>query len=137
MNPEPGNYTKGENRKVNFAIIGIGSNIDAEKNISGMLKILGSGVNIVKVSKLVKTKPIGIKDQPDYTNGAVKIKTVLGFDELRMLLKNIEDRLGRDRKAQKYGPRTIDLDIVVWNGQIVNQEYYSRGFLRDSVKEVS
>ncbi|MDD4144305.1 MAG: 2-amino-4-hydroxy-6-hydroxymethyldihydropteridine diphosphokinase [Prolixibacteraceae bacterium] len=118
-------------------MIGIGSNIDAEKNISGILKILGSGVNIVKVSKLVKTKPIGIKDQPDYTNGAVKIKTVLGFDELRMLLKNIEDRLGRDRKAPKYGPRTIDLDIVVWNGQIVNQEYYSRGFLRDSVKEVS
>jgi 2-amino-4-hydroxy-6-hydroxymethyldihydropteridine diphosphokinase len=137
MNQESGYYYKRDNTGINVAIIGIGSNIDAEKNISAMLDILGSGVNIVKISKLVKTKPIGIKDQPDYINGAVKVETVLNIDKLRLLLKNIEDRLGRDREGPKFGPRTIDLDIIAWNGKIVHQEYFSRDFLRDSVDEVS
>lgn len=137
MNPEPGDCTKSENPGMNLVIIGIGSNIEAEKNIPAMLGILGSEAKILKISKLVKTKPIGIKNQPDYTNGAVKAETGLGMDEFRSLLKKVEDRLGRDRNAPKYGPRTIDLDIVVWNGKIVNREYFSRDFLRDSVDEVS
>lgn len=137
MNPEPGNDTENKYPGVNVAIIGIGSNIDAEKNILAMLDILGSEVTVVKISKLLKTKPIGIEDQPDYTNGAVKVETVFGIKELELLLKKIEDRLGRNRDAPKFGPRTIDLDIIVWNGQIVHQEYFSRGFLRDSVIEVS
>lgn len=58
-----------------IAIIGIGSNIDPEKNISSMIKILEKEVKVVKVSSLMKTKPIGIKNQPDFTNGAVKLKT--------------------------------------------------------------
>jgi 2-amino-4-hydroxy-6-hydroxymethyldihydropteridine diphosphokinase len=137
MTPESGDYIKGDNPGMNLVIIGIGSNIGPEKNIPAMLDILGSEVNIVKISKLVKTKPIGIKNQPDYINGAVKVVTGLGIDEFRSLLKKVEDRLGRDRNAPKYGPRTIDLDIVVWNGKIVNREYFSRDFLRDSVDEVS
>lgn len=120
----------------NVVIIGIGSNIDAEENISKMLKILSSEVEIKKISALVKTKPIGIVNQPDFTNGAVKIETPHKKKELKRLLKKIEDRLGRDRKAPRFGPRTIDLDIVVWNGEIVDADYYTRDFLRKSVDEV-
>src|SRR5690554_6474772 len=115
MNPEPGYSAKNENAGINVAIVGIGSNIDAEKNIAVMLEMLGSEVDIVKISKFLKTKPIGVENQPDYTNGAVKVETVLDIDELRILLKSIEDRLGRDRNGPRFGPRTIDLDIVVWN----------------------
>lgn len=117
-------------------IIGIGSNINAETNISKMLEILGKEVEILKVSSWLKTKPIGIEDQSDFTNGAVKIKTGLGREELNQLLKNIEDQLGRDRSAPKFGPRTIDLDIVIWNGKIVDEDYYIRDFLQKSVQEV-
>lgn len=129
--------TSSEGMSVNTAVIGIGSNINAEINISKMLKILGSEVEILKVSSLLKTKPIGIKNQPDFTNGAVKIKTRLSREELNRLLKNIEDQLGRDRSAPKFGPRTIDLDIVVWNGKIVDEDYYTRDFLQKSVQEIS
>jgi 2-amino-4-hydroxy-6-hydroxymethyldihydropteridine diphosphokinase len=122
---------------INTVIIGIGSNINAEVNISRMLKFLGEKVKILKVSSLLKTKPIGIENQPDYTNGAVKIQTGLSREELNRLLKNMEDQLGRDRSAPKFGPRTIDLDIVVWNGEIVDEDYYSRDFLQESVQEVS
>lgn len=121
---------------INSVIIGIGSNINAEENISKMLEILTLHMDVLRVSTMLKTKPIGIEDQPDFTNGAVKIQTSLGKKELNRLLKKIEDQLGRDRSAPKFGPRTIDLDIVVWNGEIVDKDYYTRDFLQKSVQEV-
>jgi len=122
---------------MNAVIIGIGSNIDAEKNISGMLKILKTQVQVIKVSSMLKTKPIGIENQPEFTNGAVKIKTSLNRENLTVLLKSIEDQMGRDRTAPRFGARTIDLDIVVWNGEIVDDDYYTRDFLQNSVRELS
>ena len=121
---------------MNEVIIGIGSNIDADKNISGMLEILREKVEVVKVSPMIRTKPIGIENQPDYTNGAVKIKTEYEQKSLNKLLKQIEDQLGRDRTGPKFGPRTIDLDIVTWNGEIIDQDYYTRDFIRTSVRAV-
>ena len=119
-----------------IAIIGIGSNIDAEKNITSMMEILEKEVQVMKISSLMKTKPIGINNQPDFTNGAIKLKTPFGRQELTHLLKSIEDRLGRDRSAAKFGPRTIDLDLVVWDGEIVDEDFYTRDFLRKSVEEI-
>lgn len=122
---------------MNAVIIGIGSNIDAEKNIDEMLQILKEKVEIVKVSSMIKARPIGIENQPDYTNGAVKIMTNLNSDDLTVLLKAIEDQMGRDRSAPKFGPRNIDLDIVVWNGEIVDDDYYTRDFLQQAVRELN
>lgn len=121
---------------MNNVIIGIGSNIDAETNISKMLEILKNHAEIVKVSSMLKTKPIGIENQPEFTNGAVKIKTELNREDLTVLLKAIEDQMGRNRTAPKFGPRNIDLDIVVWNGEIVDDDYYTRDFLQKSVSEL-
>lgn len=122
--------------KNNTAIIGIGSNINADVNIPKMLKILETRVDIIKVSSMVQTKPVGMVNQPDYINGAVKVATPLGREELNLLLKEIEDQLGRDRTAPKFSPRTMDLDMVVWNGRIIDKDYYIRDFLRKSVQEV-
>jgi 2-amino-4-hydroxy-6-hydroxymethyldihydropteridine diphosphokinase len=122
---------------MNTYIIGIGSNINAETNIPKMLEILAEKVEILKVSSMIKTKPIGIENQPDYTNGAVKLITDLNREDLTVLLKAIEDRMGRDRTAPKFGPRNIDLDIVVWNGEIVDDDYYTRDFLKKSVDEIT
>ncbi len=102
-----------------------------------MMEILIREVKVIKVSSLLKTKPIGFKNQPDFTNGAVKLETPFNRQELTILLKSIEDRLGRDRTAPKYGPRTIDLDLVVWDGEIVDEDYYTRDFLRESIQEIS
>ena len=120
----------------NTCIIGIGSNIEVEFNIPKMLDLLQAKVEVLQVSRFRKTKPIGIVDQPDFTNGAVKIKTKLDQSKLNSLLKGIEDEMGRDRSNPKFGPRCIDLDIAVWNGKIVDKDYYSRDFLRESVDEL-
>lgn len=122
---------------MNSVIIGIGSNIDADNNIAQMLEILGTHVNIIQVSSMIKTNPIGITDQEDFTNGAVKIETKIDQGSLNQILKQIEDQMGRDRSAPKFGPRCIDLDIVSWNGEIVDQDYYTRDFLQKSVTELT
>jgi len=122
--------------KCNTCIVGIGSNIDAESNIEKMFTILHTKVAVQKISALIKTKAVGFENQPDYTNGAVKIETELDREDLNQLLKSIENQLGRDRNGPKFGPRTMDLDIVVWNGEIVDPDYYTRDFLEKSVKEV-
>ena len=125
------------NFKCNTCIIGIGSNIAAEVNIKKMLEILGGKVNIVKISSLVQTNPIGKTDQPDYINGAVKITTTLSIIELKSVLVSIEDQLGRNRHSSKFDSRTMDLDIVVWNGIIVDDDYYTREFLKKSIQEIN
>lgn len=120
----------------NICIIGIGSNIEADKNIARMLSVLETHVTVVKVSSFIVTKPVGITSQPDFTNGAVKVETRLDQNSLKLLLKSVEDQLGRDRSGPKFGPRTIDLDIVMWNGKIVDEDYYTRDFIQKSVQEI-
>ncbi len=122
---------------MNQAIIGIGSNIRPEENIPLALRLLDEMVTVEKVSALVTTAPVGMTDQPDFVNGAVRIKTPLSQEELVRLLKKIEDLTGRDRTLPRFGPRTIDLDIVVWNGEITDPDYYTRDFLRSAVREVT
>lgn len=121
---------------MNTCIIAIGSNINAESNIAEMLKLLNKKVTVLQVSKMVKTKPIGITEQNDFINGAVKVETEFDYQKLKLTLKQIEDELGRDRLQEKFGPRSIDLDILVFNDEITDPDFYTRDFLRDSAKEL-
>jgi 2-amino-4-hydroxy-6-hydroxymethyldihydropteridine diphosphokinase len=121
---------------MNDCIIGIGSNIEAEIHIPEMLRLLSKDIEIIAVSQMVQTKPIGIKEQPDYTNGAVRIRTEMGMADLALYLKQLEDRMGRDRSRKKFGPRNIDLDILIWNNTVVDPDYYTRDFLRNSAAEL-
>ncbi|GJL71497.1 MAG: 2-amino-4-hydroxy-6-hydroxymethyldihydropteridine diphosphokinase [Nitrosomonas sp.] len=121
---------------MNDCIIGIGSNINPENNIPESLALLKQQVEIIAISSWVKTAPIGITDQDDFINGAVRIRTALSRDSLFNYLKKIEDKLGRDRTLPKFGPRTIDLDIVVWNKIIIDNDYYTRDFMKNAVNEL-
>ena len=122
--------------KKHECIIGIGSNIEPEQNIAATLFFLRQEQEFVSVSSLIKTSPIGIPDQPDFMNGAAKILTTMEIADFKNYLKDVEDRLKRDRTAPKYGPRTIDLDIVIWDGEIIDPDYFSRDFLKTAVDEI-
>ena len=117
-------------------IIGIGSNIDPGQNIAAALFFLRQEHALIAVSSLIITSPIGITDQPDFLNGAAKVVTEMELVDFQNYLKGMEDRLKRDRTAPRYGPRTIDLDIVIWDGEIIDPDYYIRGFLKRAVDEV-
>lgn len=101
-----------------------------------MLAILATDCHLIQLSKLVRTSPLGIENQPDFVNGAAAVETEMDQIAFKSYLKSVEDRLGRDRTLPKFGPRTMDLDIVVWNGEVVDDDYYSRDFLRNAVAEL-
>ena len=117
-------------------VIGLGSNIDPEANLEQAVQELESRFKVSKRSKWTRTKPIGIQDQPDFYNGALLMETELEQQSLKKELKRIEDILGRDRSLPKFGPRTIDLDILIWNKKVVDEDYYERDFLRRGVEEI-
>ena len=117
-------------------VIGLGSNIDPEANLEQVVLELKSRFKVSKRSQWIRTKPIGIQDQPDFYNGALLMETELEQQSLKQELKRIEDILGRDRSLPKFGPRTIDLDILIWNKKVVDEDYYERDFLRKGVEEI-
>ncbi len=121
----------------NLAVIGIGSNIDAGQNIHRAFSCLQNRFKVLKKTGVIKTFPVGIVGQPDFLNAAVLLRTDLSRYSLVNELKSLEDEMGRDRTRAKFGPREIDLDIVVWNGQIVDEDYYSRDFLQQLVAEIT
>ena len=117
-------------------VISAGSNIDPGKHIPAAREMIQSIHRLVSESKFVQTKPIGFLDQPDFFNGVFLIDTEMSRNDLDKWLKEIEKKLGRIRTENKSGPRTIDLDIVVWDGNIVNQDLVERDFLKTAVLEV-
>ena len=121
---------------MNTAVISLGSNIEPGRNIAEARRRLREKFNILSESKFVATKPVGAAGQPDFLNGAVLLTTDLEKNTCQAVLRGIEASLGRKRSANKFAARTIDLDIVVWNKKIVDQDFYQRDFLKNSVLEL-
>ncbi len=106
-----------------LAYIGIGSNLgDKRGNIRRAVEALGAdpGNRRVRCSPLYSTEPVGKKDQDWFVNGVVSLETSLGPRELLELLISIEKKMGRVRR-EKWGPRTIDLDILFYEDQILKE----------------
>lgn len=122
--------------KDNTYIVAYGSNIDPEKNVDlaihHLKKIFGSLVE----STRLRTKAVGM-DAPDFINGAIKFQTSLPELEVKKKLLAIESSLGRKRTLNKNAPRTIDLDIIVVNGEIVHPDYERYDFVKKCVDELT
>ena len=107
------------------AFVGIGSNLgEPERQIRAALEQLAAeeGVELLAVSTLRRTEPVGYRDQPDFLNGAAELETVLPARELLGRLLAIESRLGRVRgKGPRFGPRTIDLDLLLYGDETIDE----------------
>ena len=105
--------------------MGIGSNLgEPERQIAAALELLRAeeGIEVVAVSSLRETEPVGYLDQPNFLNGAAAVETELSPRELLERLLAIERRLGRKRgTGPRFGPRTIDLDLLVYGDEVVNE----------------
>jgi 2-amino-4-hydroxy-6-hydroxymethyldihydropteridine diphosphokinase len=118
----------------NDVIVGLGSNIDPMQHIEQAILLIGKKFKGLSRSRLIKTAPLGFHDQDDFINGAIRFKTHLDIDALKVCLRDIEDTLGRVRTENKNGPRTIDLDILVWNGKLIDDDIPNRDFLKSSIE---
>ncbi len=130
----------------NIAYIGIGSNIGHKKKfINKAVSFLrkNSKIKIIKISGVIQSKPQGYLAQPDFLNAVIAIKTTLSPSELLKFLNNIEEKLGRKR-IFKDAPRTIDLDILLYNNitikdpnlKVPHPKMFQRLFVIEPLKEL-
>ncbi|PPI88664.1 2-amino-4-hydroxy-6-hydroxymethyldihydropteridine diphosphokinase [Candidatus Pantoea edessiphila] len=76
--------------------------------------------NLIKTSEFYRTIPYGLKNQPDYLNTVVKLETELSVIKLLEFIHKIELKQGRIRKKERWGPRTLDIDILLFGNEIIN-----------------
>jgi 2-amino-4-hydroxy-6-hydroxymethyldihydropteridine diphosphokinase len=108
---------------VTTAYVGLGANIGPrEVTLLRAVDLLAAstGVDVVAVSQLRETEPVGVVDQPLFLNGAVRVETTLPARALLDLLLEIERSLGRVR-AERWGPRTVDLDLLVYGRERIDE----------------
>ncbi len=106
------------------AYVGLGSNLgDRESYVRAALGALAvePGIEIVAVSAFRDTDPVGIVDQPRFLNAAAALETALPPRTLLDRLLAIERRLGRTRTGPRFGPRTIDLDLLLYGDERVDE----------------
>jgi dihydroneopterin aldolase/2-amino-4-hydroxy-6-hydroxymethyldihydropteridine diphosphokinase len=106
---------------VPIVYISIGSNLgDREENCLKAIQLLSAaGISITKQSTMFETEPWGLKEQPRFINMAVEAGTGEGPYRLLEILKEIERNMGRG-KTTKWGPRIIDLDILFYDGLVID-----------------
>ena len=118
------------------ATILLGSNINPEENITKAKNLLMKECKLLKYSQIWETEAIG-NDSPDFLNSAVTIETPLSENDLKnQILRKIEMDLGRVRSDNKYAPRTIDLDIIIFDGQVIDQDLWTRSFIASPISDL-
>ena len=107
---------------MSVAYIGIGSNLGERKdNCHRALTLLKQkGIKITKKSSFYETEPWGYKNQPSFLNMVIEAETELGARDLLKTLQQIEKKLGREENF-KWGPRTIDLDILLFDNMTIQE----------------
>ena len=106
------------------AYIGLGANVGPrEETLRRAVALLAGeeGVEVVGVSTLQETEPVGVVDQPRFLNGAMAVETTLSARELLDVLLRTERTLGRVRDGTRWGPRTVDLDLLVYADEVVDE----------------
>jgi len=102
---------------VTRAYIGLGSNLgDRRAQLDDALRLLGAdpAVSVVAVSSFRDTEPVGVVDQPRFLNAAAALETSLEARGLLDRLLAVERAMGRDRSGERWGPRTVDLDLLLF-----------------------
>jgi 2-amino-4-hydroxy-6-hydroxymethyldihydropteridine diphosphokinase len=132
---------------VTRAFIGLGANLgDREATIRAALDALAAeeGIDVVAVSTLRETEPLGVAAQPLFLNGAAELETTLGARELLDRLLATEQRFGRTRIPGEHGPRTLDLDLLLYGDEriaepgltVPHPRLHERAFVLDPLRDL-
>ena len=106
------------------AYVGLGANLgDRERTLLAAVDALAAaeGVEVVAFSTLRETEPVGVDDQPHYLNGVAELETTLPPRRLLERLLEVEQRFGRVRIPGEHGPRTLDLDLLLYGESEIDE----------------
>lgn len=121
---------------VHLAFLGLGSNIDPEINLPKAVAQLRQCVSVEIVSSAWETPPVGTTG-PNYLNAAVQVTTALHPQDLKEhILCEIEAHMGRIRTQDKNAPRPIDLDILIYDGRLLDPALWEQAHLAVPVAEL-
>jgi 2-amino-4-hydroxy-6-hydroxymethyldihydropteridine diphosphokinase len=132
---------------VTRAYVGLGANLgDREATLRAAVDALAAeeGIEVVALSTLRDTEPVGVAGQPRYLNGAVALDTTLDARELLERLLALEQRFGRVRVPGEHGPRTLDLDLLLYGEERIDEpgltvphpRLHERGFVLEPLAEL-
>lgn len=106
---------------VPIAYLGLGSNLgDRRANLSAAINSLPPAASVLRASSIYQTEPWGYLEQPAFLNQVLEVETSLSPADLLITLKSLEAGLGR-QATFRYGPRLIDLDILLYDDLVINQ----------------
>ena len=118
------------------AVLCLGSNIDPVINMQRAVALLRNHVYMPALSTCVEAEAIGTVG-PNFLNMAVLIETDLDAGAIKeQVIGAIEKALGRVRTADKYAPRTIDIDIIIFDGQVLDQTLWKRAYIAQTCGEL-
>jgi len=109
---------------VTRAYVALGANLgDRERTLRAAVDALAAedGIEVVAVSTLRETEPVGVGEQPRFLNGAAELETTLTSRELLARLLAVEQRFGRIRIPGEHGPRTLDLDLLLYGDEVIDE----------------
>lgn len=123
-------------RTGNKVYLVLGSNINPKENIQKALLLLTKEFNVCSQSSAWKTPPVGVQGN-DFINLAVEIKTKFDLSALKhQYIRPIEKRLGRIRTDDKFAPRPIDIDISIFNQQVIDENIWDLAYLAIPLAEI-
>jgi 2-amino-4-hydroxy-6-hydroxymethyldihydropteridine diphosphokinase len=109
---------------VTRAYVGLGANLgEREATLRDAVEALAAeeGIEVVAVSTLRETEPVGVGEQPPFLNGVAALETTLSARALLDRLLEIEQRFGRVRIPGEHGPRTLDLDLLLYGDEAIDE----------------
>lgn len=114
----------------------LGSNIEPEKNLQRAISELAEYFIINQFSQVYETKSEGSPGE-NFLNAVVILQTPLNLKDLKFkILRKIEERLGRIRTENKNAPRTIDLDILIFDDELIDPNIWSRVYIAKPLSEI-
>ena len=129
------------------AYLGLGANLgDREAGINkALVELIRTGAcRLIRISSLYATEPVGIKEQPEFLNAVAEIETDMPPLELLQAIRSVERKTGRE-KTFKWGPRVIDIDILLYGDtclteeslEIPHPEMHKRAFVLTPLAEIA
>ena len=102
--------------------VAIGSNVEPERHLRAALIALAEDFGVLRLSRVYRNRPVGF-DGDEFLNMVAAFDTDVSIDEVAGRLERIEDENGRRRDGEKFGPRTLDLDLLLYGDQVTDGPY--------------
>jgi len=112
-----------------LAYLNLGSNIQPETNLPKAVELLSAFGEIVKISQVWESEPVGTTGN-NYLNACVKFKTSIPLSDMKeKIIHPIENQLGRQRGADKFTPRSMDIDLILFDDESINDDVWELAFV--------